>query len=144
MVSMCGTDCCAKCGRKNDCGGCIETDGRPFGGVCVAAECVKNGGAEALALQKQKIIGELNALNIDGLQIDDLNLLNGFYVNLEYRLSNGQAVKLLQDDKVYWGNQVERPGNDRCYGVVADEQYLLVCEYGYNGSDPQIVVYKRR
>lgn len=27
---------------------------------------------------------------------------------------------------------------------MADEDYLLVCEYGCGGADPQIVVYKRR
>ena len=60
--------------------------------------------------------------------------LNGFYVNLEYPLPNGQ----------YLGNQIEIQGSGRCYGIVADEKYLLVCEYGCGGADPQIVVYKRR
>lgn len=93
---------------------------------------------------KRATIAELNALNLPDLQLDDLHLLNGFYVNLEYRLPNGQAVKLLEDKKVYLGNQIERPGQERCYGVVADEKYLLVCEYGCNGADPKIVCYKRR
>lgn len=70
--------------------------------------------------------------------------LNGFYVNLEYPLPNGQSVKLLEDNKVYLGNQIEIQGSGRCYGIVADEKYLLVCEYGCEGADPQIVVYKRR
>ena len=70
--------------------------------------------------------------------------LNGFYVNLEYPLPNGQSVKLLEDNKVYLGNQIEIQGSGRCYGIVADEKYLLVCEYGCGGADPQIVVYKRR
>ena len=55
-----------------------------------------------------------------------------------------RTVKLLEDDRVYWGNQIEIPGSDRCYGVVADDKHLLVCEYGCNGKEPQIVVYKRR
>ena len=71
-------------------------------------------------------------------------MLNGFYVNLEYTLENGQKGKLLRDDKVYFGNQVERPGNERCYGLVADESYILICEYGCNGADPEIIVYKKR
>ena len=70
--------------------------------------------------------------------------LNGFYVNLEYSLPNGQSVKLLEDNKVYLGNQIEIQGSGRCYGIVADEKYLLVCEYGCGGADPQIVVYKTR
>ena len=28
--------------------------------------------------------------------------------------------------------------------VVADEKFILVCEYGCNGADPEIVLYKRR
>ena len=43
------------------------------------------------------------------------------------------------------GNQLcKKDGSGRCYGLTADENYLLVCEYGENGSDPEIVVYRRR
>ena len=73
-----------------------------------------------------------------------LNLLNGFFVNLEYPLANGQSVKLLEDNNVYWGNQIEIPGSDRCYGLVADEQYLLVCDYKCGGTEPRIICYRKR
>lgn len=63
---------------------------------------------------KDTLIAEFNALGIPGLQVDDLNLLIGSYVNLEYPLPNGQSVKLLEDNRVYWGNQIEIPGNERC------------------------------
>lgn len=142
--SICGSDCCAACPQKAACGGCRETQGHPFGGSCVAAARISREGPEAFADWKRATIAELNALNLPDLHLDDLHLLNGFYVNLEYRLPNGQAVKLLEDNKVYLGNQIERSGQDRCYGVVADEDYLLVCEYGCNGADPKIVCYKRR
>ena len=99
---------------------------------------------EKLLNLKTKIIEEFNSLGIEGLYLTDLNLLSGSYINLEYTLPNGQKVKLLEDDKMYLGNQVEVEGKERCYGVVADENYLLVCEYGCNGSDPEIVIYKRR
>ena len=144
MLSICGVECCGACNRKNDCGGCAETEGRPFGGTCVAAECVKRGGLEEFNKMKETLIAEFNALGIQGLQVNDLNLLNGFYVNLEYTLTNGQSVKLLEDDRDYLGNQIEIPGSDRCYGIVADDHYLLVCEYGCNGTEPQIIVYKKR
>ena len=52
--------------------------------------------------------------------------------------------KLLEDNKVYMGNQIQISVTSRCYGIVADEEYLLVSEYGCDGTDPQIVVYKRR
>ncbi len=77
------------------------------------------------------------------LQVNDLELLNGFFVNLEYTLPNGQLVKFLKDNNVYLGNQIEIPKSDRCYGLVADELYLLVCEYGCEGADPEIVLYKK-
>ena len=144
MASICGADCCEQCGRKEECGGCVKTNGHPFGGSCIAAEQIKKGGFDAFLRLKNTLIDEVNLLGIKDLQVTDLNLLNGSYVNLEYPLANGQTVKLLRDDYVYLGNQIEVPGNERCYGLVADEQYLLVCTYGCGGSDPQIVLYKKR
>lgn len=144
LRSICGTDCCENCGRKEECGGCAETKGHPFGGTCTAAEYIKREGLDAFAEYKEKMVQEFNSLGIKDLKVKDLNLLNGFYINLEYPLPNGQSVKLLEDDKVYLGNQIEIPGSSRCYGIVADEEFLLVCEYGCDGADPQIVVYKRR
>lgn len=144
MVSICGVDCCSECDRKDACGGCVKTQGRPFGGRCIAAECIKRGGFDEFHALKKALIAEFNGLGIKGLQIEDLHLLNGFLVNLEYRLPNGQSVKLLEDNNVYWGNQIEIPGSDRCYGIAGDDTHLLVCEYGCGGAEPQIVLYKKR
>lgn len=144
MLSICGADCCAECGRKDECGGCVKTGGHPFGGKCLAAECIKRGGFEEFKSIKKALVEEVNALGIKGLEVDDLNLLNGFYVNLEYPLPNGQSVKFLEDNNVYWGNQIEIPGSDRCYGIVADDNYLLVCEYGCGGTEPEIILYRKR
>lgn len=144
MKSICGSDCCEACPRKTDCGGCQETGGHPFGGVCVAAKCIQDSGFDAYQNLKQSLIQEIQALAIPGLVVKDLYLLNGFYVNLAYSLPNGETVKLLTDQNIYFGNQVEIPGSDRCYGVVADEKYLLVSEYGCNGSDPEIICYRKR
>ena len=44
--TICGADC-SICGYSKGCKGCTETDGRPFGGSCVAAEYIKTGGTEA-------------------------------------------------------------------------------------------------
>ena len=136
--TYCGVDCCSECPRLQDCGGCEKCQGRPFGGSCVVR---RNG--DFLALKKQ-LIEEINGLGIEGLSVSDLNLLNGSYVNLEYPLMNGSSVRFLKDEDIYFGNQVERVGVERCYGVVANEAFILVCEYGCNGSDPEIVLYKRR
>lgn len=144
MLSLCGTECCNECTRKEQCGGCQKADGHPFGGNCIAAECVKRGGAPELFRIKNDLISEFNALGIEGLNVSDLNLLNGFFVNLEYPLANGQTVRLLNDNDVYLGNQIEIPGSDRCFGIVADDTYLLVCQYGCNGENPEIILYKKR
>ncbi len=144
METICRTEWCDECPQRSECGGCLETDGHPFGGSCIAARWIKKNGFEAYQARKQELIDEINALGIKGLQVGDVNILNGFYVNLEYRLPNGQAVKLLEDNRTYWGNQIEIPGSERCYGIAADDAYLLVCEYGCEGADPQIVLYKRR
>ena len=90
------------------------------------------------------MIEEINALGISGLHVDNLNLLFGAYVNLEYPLSNGATVSFLSNENIYLGNQIERADSERCYGVVADETFILVCEYGCNGAEPEIVLYKRR
>jgi len=70
--------------------------------------------------------------------------LAGSFVNLEYPVTEGRTVRLLDDRRIYLGFQLEKPGTDRCFGLVADEKYLLVCEYGFEGSDPEILVYRRR
>ncbi|MDD5899525.1 MAG: DUF3795 domain-containing protein, partial [Lachnospiraceae bacterium] len=93
---------------------------------------------------KEELIHEINDLKIPDLSVENLNLLNGFYVNLEYQFANGSTVKFLNDRDIYFGNQIERKNRERCYGVVASREFILVCEYGCNGSDPEIVLYKRR
>ena len=144
MPSLCGMDCCDECSRKEACGGCKKANGSPFGGTCIAAECIKKGGFEEFYRVKNELISEFNDLGIKGLKVTDLNLLNGYFVNLDYPLVNGESVKLLEDNNVYLGNQIERSNSDRCYGIVADDTYMLVCEYGCNGTEPEIILYKKR
>ena len=95
---------------------------------------------------KQKLIDEINALNIEGLpKVEKLNALVGSYVNLEYRLPNGSMVKFLDDNATYLGNQLECEfGGDRCFGVLANMDFILVCTYEENGKDPELVIYKKR
>ena len=92
---------------------------------------------------KQQLIEEVNALGIaDMPKIDNLFVLQGSFINQEYRL-NSNSLKLLDDNSSYWGNQVEK-GNGRCYGIACDEHYILVSEYGKDGKDAEIVILKRR
>jgi len=123
----------------------MATNGRPFHNECVTAECYKAGGEECFLTYKNDLIEEFNALGIEDMPtITELCPLNGAFVNLEYPLPNRKKIKLLEDSKIYLGYQVEKNGSDRCYGLVADREYLLVCEYGSNGENPEIVVYKKR
>lgn len=93
---------------------------------------------------KQRLIQEFNALNIKDMdKITDLFQARGSYVNLKYELSSGQKVKLWDDEKIYFINQIEKKGSQRCYGLTADENYLLVCEYGENGTNAEIIIYKK-
>lgn len=144
MKTICGMEC-SQCDLKNNCKGCLETNGRPFGGECIAANCYKLGGENCFISYEKRLINEFNSLGINDMPtITTLYKLSGAYVNLIYTLSNGEKIKLLNDTKVYLGTQVEKTNSDRCYGLVADDDYLLVCEYGCNGANPEIVIYKKR
>ena len=150
MKSICGLDC-EKCELKETCKGCTETDGQPFGGKCVIAdcfyknECKNRGDCQKVSCKlTSKLIDEFNALNIEDMpKITNLNALKGSFINLEYPLPNGKTVKFWDDNRIYLGNQIEKKNSERCYGIVADEENLLVCEYGENGSGAEIVIYKK-
>ena len=71
--------------------------------------------------------------------------LVGAYVNLEYTLSNGKKVKFLDDEKTYLGNQLESEfGGERCFGILANMDFILISTYGTHGEDPELVLYKKR
>ena len=95
---------------------------------------------------KQQLIGEINALHIEGMpKVGKLNALVGKYVNLEYRLPGGMKAKFLNDGTTYLGNQLESEfGEGRCFGVLANMDFILVCTYGKDGADPELVLYKKR
>ncbi|MBO4894186.1 MAG: helix-turn-helix domain-containing protein [Clostridia bacterium] len=95
---------------------------------------------------KQKLIEEINALNIEGMpELESLNALVGKFVNLEYRLPNGEMVKFLDDGKTYLGNQLESEFDPKvCFGVLADMDFILICTYEAQGENPELVLYKKR
>ena len=95
---------------------------------------------------KQNLIEEINALNIEGMpKVEKLNALVGKYVNLEYPLPNGASAKFLNDGTTYLGNQLESEfGGERCFGVLANMDFILICTYGADGANPELVLYKKR
>ena len=149
MKSICGANC-EKCGygQNNGCAGCEKTGGCPFGKQCFIAQYIKLGGKEAYEVFKRQLMDEFNQLGIPGMPtITELDPIIGAYVNLAYPLPDGKEVSLLNDNEIYLATQVHCEFNDeliRCYGLVAAPGFLLVAEYGENGSDPEIVMYKRR
>ena len=104
------------------------------------------GGQEKFNEFKNQIINEFNALNIEGMpKVTELNALIGSFVNLEYTLPNGKTVKLLDDNATYLGNQLECEfGGDKCFGIIANMDFLLVCTYEENGENPELILYKKR
>jgi len=103
-------------------------------------------GAEKFEEFKQQLIDEFNDLHIEGMpRVEKLNALVGGYINLEYRLPNGDTVKFLDDNATYLGNQLScQFGGDRCFGIAANMDFLLVCTYEENGNNPELVLYKKR
>ena len=95
---------------------------------------------------KQKLIDEINALHIEGMpKLEKLNALVGSYVNLEYPLPSGIKAKFLNDGATYLGNQLEPEfGGDRCFGVLANMDFILICTYGCDGADPELLLFKKR
>lgn len=95
---------------------------------------------------KQKLIEEINDLHIEGMpKVEKLNALVGKYVNLEYRLPNGMKVKFLNDQTTYLGNQLESEfGGERCFGILANMGFILICTYEKEGDNPDLVLYKKR
>ena len=103
-------------------------------------------GAEEFEAFKKQLIGEINALHIDGMpKLEKLNALVGRYINMEYQLPNGKSVKFLDDGATYLGNQLESESeNGRCFGIAANADFILVCTYKENGENPELIVYKKR
>ena len=106
-------------------------------------ELSDNGEFEAF---KKQLIREINDLHVEGLpEVKSLNALVGSYVNLAYRLPSGMEVKFLNDQATYLGNQLESElGGGRCFGVLANMDFILICTYEAEGANPELVLYKKR
>ena len=59
--------------------------------------------------------------------------------------TNGNTVKFLDDNATYLGNQLECEfGGDRCFGIAANMDFILISTYEENGKNPELVLYKKR
>ena len=95
---------------------------------------------------KKQLIKEINALRPEGMpEVDSLNALVGAYVNLEYPLPGGAKAKFLDDGVTYLGTQLESEfGGGRCFGVLANMDFILICTYEEKGENPELILYKKR
>lgn len=95
---------------------------------------------------KKKLIDEINDLNIEGMpKLEKLSALVGKYVNLEYTLPSGMKVKFVDDNTTYLGYQLESQlGGDRCFGILANMDFILICTYEAEGANPELILYKKR
>ena len=106
-----------------------------------------NGEFEAF---KKQLIDEINDLHIDGMpKVERLNALVGSYVNLAYPLPSGISAKFLDDNTTYLGTQLEsefgeHACSDRCFGVLANMDFILICTYSAAGENPELLLYKKR
>ena len=102
-----------------------------------------NGKFEAF---KKQLIDEINDLRIDGMpKVDKLNALVGSFVNLAYPLPSGVSAKFLNDGTTYLGTKLESEfGGERCFGVLASMDFILVSTYEAEGKNPELVLYKKR
>lgn len=145
MTSICNSDCSICCFNKV-CAGCTATCGRPFGGRCVAADYIKAVGRDAYDEFKENLKAEINQL-LESLSLpkaETLFELPGKIVNMEYTLPGGEKTKFLDDGNIYLGTQIELPDCGVCCGVAADAEFILICRYGENGSNPELVLYRKR
>ncbi len=47
-------------------------------------------------------------------------------------------------NNVYLGCELPKMGTDRIFGIICDNDYLLVSEYGMDRDDAEIIIYKKR
>ena len=95
---------------------------------------------------KKQLVDEINALAVEGMpKVEKLNALVGQFVNLAYPLPSGETAKFLNDQTTYLGTQLEPEfGGERCFGVLANMDFILICTYEKDGANPELVLYKKR
>lgn len=90
---------------------------------------------------EQKLINEFNSLGFLP-HVDELLYGPGFLVNLSLRLPNGTTAQFWDDEQSYYVAQLPSK-QGRYFGLVGDEHNLLVCEYNPDGSNAELIVYKK-
>ena len=106
MESICGIDC-GECELKDNCAGCSETKGQPFGAECIVALCCQKG-EDALRKLKENLIEAFNGLHIRDMEkVTCLNALKGLLSILNILCRAGKS-EVWDDNKIYLGNQLHK------------------------------------
>lgn len=93
---------------------------------------------------QEYLLTEIKKLGIKEFEnFNSLNLMDGSYLNLEVELPNGVKTKLLDDKKKYYANQIDIENSDKCYGIAADENFIVVYKYGCEGADAELIQVKK-
>ncbi len=97
-------------------------------------------------LLKKQLIEEINDLKVTGMpKVEKLNALVGRFVNLEYPLPSGMKARFLDDQTTYLGTQLNSEiEKDRCFGVLANSEFILISTYKPDVTDPELILYKKR
>ena len=145
MKSYCGVNC-NECKMNNECNGCISSNGCPFGGKCLAAEVIKiSKSQKELEEYKKNLMKEFNSLKVKGMpKVTKLYELKGSFINLKYKLQNDKEISFWNNNDIYLGTQLEKEDSNKCFGLVASANYLMISEYEENGDNPKIVIFKER
>lgn len=113
-----------------------EDGGPPLWGALRGRGAGQAGRVAGLARERAALLEEINALGLEGLHAEELYLLNGFRINLEYELADGGGRSCWRTMRCTGEPRICRPGGQRYYGVASDGEHLLVSEYGPAGSAP--------
>lgn len=143
--ALCGNHCRC-CGLYALCGGCAAKGGKPFGKPCFAARYIQTGGKAAFEAFKTQLAAEVNGLAVPGMPpVQELLPADGRFVNMAYRLPDGSRVALLKDDAVYLTCHLPCLFDESSFfSVVADMDFLLVSLCGSEGSEGELLVYRKR
>lgn len=132
MESRCSYDC-TKCNLN---------------GNCVLYECCKGQKGDFkdnIDNYKRQAMKEFNGLHIEGMpRVTELYALTSSSMNIEYGVPSGDRIKFLKVNNVYLGCELPKMGTDRIFGIICDNDYLLVSEYGMDRDDAEIIIYKKR
>ena len=105
-------------------------------------ELSENGELEAF---RARLIGEINALKVEGMpEVKALTALPADF-SPEVRLADGTAFRFPAGETPYLGARLESEfGTGQEYGVLANMAMIAVYLCGTDGSDPELLLYKKR